>query len=77
MNQVVTLISSTRSIPEMGAIGADLQRSGLVKEVRVSVAGPALVLIDTDDFTKPEYKAYAGMLKQFLKSQGIDTISPV
>ena len=47
-----------------GAIGAELQASGLVK---VSVAGPELVLIDTDDFTKPEYKAYAAMLRQFLK----------
>ncbi|MGO9606225.1 MAG: hypothetical protein ACLQAT_23005 [Candidatus Binataceae bacterium] len=33
-----------------------------------------MILIGTDDFTSPEYKAYVGMLKYFLESMGIETI---
>ncbi len=74
MNQVMTLISDKLGAGEMLAIGYGLQEKKPVKEARPSVAGPELVLVDTDDFTTPEYRAYVGMLKTFLNSQGINTI---
>ena len=74
MNQIMTLISNIAGNADMLSIGNDLKQRALVKEVRVSVAGPELVLIDTDDFTMPEYKAYSEILKFFLDSHGIKTI---
>jgi hypothetical protein len=74
MNQIMTLISNVAGPADMLSIGNDLKQRALVKEVRISVSGPELVLIDTDDFTMPEYKAYSEILKFFLDSRGIKTI---
>ena len=74
MNQVITLVSETLGPADMLTIGFDLKEKKLVKDARIAVAGPELVLIDTDDFATPEYTAYAGVLKLLLDSIGIGTI---
>ncbi|MGO9450127.1 MAG: hypothetical protein ACLQDV_03615 [Candidatus Binataceae bacterium] len=73
MNQVMTLNSDMLGRGETLAIGLGLKQKGLVQDARISIAGPELILIDTDDFT-PEYMAYVAMLKYFLESMGIETI---
>ena len=74
MNQVMTLVSETLGPADILTVGLDLKERALVKDARISVAGPELVLIDTDDVTTPEYRAYKGVLRLLLDSMGIGTI---
>ncbi|HKN00668.1 MAG TPA: hypothetical protein VJX23_09155 [Candidatus Binataceae bacterium] len=77
MNRMMTLISDTVGPAEMLAIGLELKQKGLVQEARVAVAGLELILTGTNDFTRPEYEAYVGMVKYFLDWWGIKTIEDI